>query len=183
MLSDFTTATPFSWHQPMWLQSKSTTEAVITWGMTADRENISRVARQKLAHFTASSGADCICRLPIVGDKLQKTSGSTLKVVMMLGGWCACPVWNGEVQFWWKLWGSDSRIEDLGCWVMIPYCQLVVVGLQGTWKWRQHAAPNGNCLSTDGDGMSEGLIFTSSWEEQQDTFGQIAEEIHELQRS
>jgi hypothetical protein len=63
------------------------------------KENILRVAHQKLAHIIAASGAYGVCHLAIIGDKLQKTSGSTLKVVIMLGGWYACSVWNDEVQF------------------------------------------------------------------------------------
>ena len=58
--------------------------------MIANRENVVRVAFQKLAHIIASSGADGVGHLPIIGDELHTTSGSTLKVVIMLGGCCAC---------------------------------------------------------------------------------------------
>jgi len=57
--------------------------------MIADRQNVLRVAFQKLAHIIASYGADCVGHLPIIGNKLHTTSGSTLKVVIMLGGCCA----------------------------------------------------------------------------------------------
>jgi hypothetical protein len=64
------------------LWSNSKTEAVIAWRVIADRQNVLRVAVQKLAHIIASCGAD--------GDKLHTTSRSTLKVAVMLDGCCAC---------------------------------------------------------------------------------------------
>ena len=75
----------------MGLWSNSETETVIAWRMIADRENVLRVACQKLAHSFAASGTDGVCHLPVIVDKLHTTSGSTLKVVIMLGGCC---VWS-----------------------------------------------------------------------------------------
>lgn len=53
-------------------------------------DNVLRVAVQKLAHIIASRGADGVGHIPVIGDKLHTTSGSTLKVVVMLNGCCAC---------------------------------------------------------------------------------------------
>jgi hypothetical protein len=72
------------------LWSLPETEAVIAWRMIADRRNVLRVACQKLAHSIAASGADGVGHLPIIDDKLHTTSWSTLKVVIILGGCCAC---------------------------------------------------------------------------------------------
>ena len=54
------------------------------------RENVLRVACQKLVHSIAASGADDVGHLPVIIDKLHTTSGNTLKVVIILGGCCAC---------------------------------------------------------------------------------------------
>lgn len=74
----------------MGLWSNSETGTVIAWRLIANRENDLSVASQELAHNIAASGADGVGHLPIIGDKLHTTSGSTLKVVIMLGGCCAC---------------------------------------------------------------------------------------------
>jgi hypothetical protein len=70
--------------------------------MIANRENVLRVASQKVAQIITPGGADDVCYLPIIGDKLQTTSQSTLKVFIFWGG-LGClvrvVVWNDEVQF------------------------------------------------------------------------------------